>query len=263
MQQARDNFTKSMLIYFDESYDRAHRYLLLGTLYVPDSRRVHKRLQALKAQHRASAPGHTFRDLKYARSGDRYISAACRDAVNVFVESNAYFRAIVIDTSLPGFTWDYFGNPSEPPPLKRARAYNKFAERLLRFNIGSIKNAVLLADSLTRVPGDNFAEFLALSFGSSMRADSWTLEPGELRHVQEVNTRLEQYQVGQVCDILLGAVLGDLVPPRNANKLALIDHVKLSVGVPSFGPTFWARFPKYVLDVTFPKFQVWHWRPNP
>jgi hypothetical protein len=249
-----------MLIYFDESYDQGHRYLLLGTLYVPASRRLNKRLREIKDKHRATAPHHTFKELKYSRSNDRFTSAACRDAVDAFAKSSAFFRAVAIDTALPGFSWDYFGTPSTPSALKRAYAYNKFAELLLRFNLRNIHDAVLLADSLTRTSGDNFVQYIASTFGPSISPD-WTVQPAQLRHVQEVDTRLEAYQVGQICDILLGAILGDLVPPRSHNKLALIQHVKSVLGTPSFGADFWRAYPKYIVDTKFPKFQVWHWRP--
>lgn len=247
-----------MHIYFDESYDRRHRYLLLGALFVPGRRRLHRQITALKQEHRSVAPGHLFRDLKYSAAGDRYVSAACRAAVDRFAQSNAYFRSIALDTQMPGFDWAYFGGP-ETASLTKAYAYNKFAELLLRFNLGGIKNAVFLADWLTRAPGDNFVQYIYSRFGSKVSYPTFELEPGELRHVQEVDTKLEQYQVGQICDILLGCVLGDLVPPTNKNKITLIDHVKNVIGVPSFRAEFWRRYPKYVLDVRFPKFQVWHW----
>ena len=249
-----------MIIYFDESYDRPHRYLLLGTLYVPGSRGFHRRLLAIKNRHRATAPGHTFSDMKYSRAGDRYVSAACRDAVDLFVQSNCFFRCVVVDTQMPAFSWSYFGGPATPGALRKAYAYNKFAERLLSFNLGTISRAVLLADWLTRTPGNNFVQYVGITFGPTVGPNLTQVHP-RIRHVQQVDTRLEQYQVGQVCDILLGVVLGDLVPPLNPNKLALISHTKTALRISSFGPGFWRRYPKYILDTKFPKFQVWHWCP--
>lgn len=249
-----------VIIYFDESYDRKHRYLLLGTLYVPASRRLNRRLTRLKAAHRAVAPAHTFTELKYSKTNDKYIAAASKHALDVFVSSSCFFRCIVVDTQLPGFSWGYFGGPSTTMALRKAYVYNKFAERLLRFNLGSVSGAVLLADSLTRTPGDNFVQYIGWSFGSTIDG-SGHLQPAKLRHVQEVNTRLPQYQVGQIGDILLGVVLGDLVPPMNANKLGVIAYAKSVLQIPSFQPAYWRRYPKYLLDVRFPKFQVWHWQP--
>jgi len=249
-----------VIIYFDESYDHKHRYLLLGALFAPKSRELNRELTQIKESHRKKAPSHTFRDLKYSKANDKYVYAACCEAVDAFVSSTAFFRAIAIDTWQPRFSWDYFGNPSTPEPLRKALAYNKFAERLLNFNLQDY-DAVFLADHLTRTHGDNFVQYIAAALGPTIGVD-WQSGPPRIRHAQEVDTSLEQYQLGQICDILLGVILGALVPPANQNKLQLIEHTRKALAIPSFGADFWQRLPKNVLDVRYPKFQVWHWRPR-
>ena len=113
-----------------------------------------------------------------------------------------------------------------------------------------VQDAVLLADRLTRTPGDNFAD--------SIIAD---LRP-RIREVRSIDSGLEQYQLGQMCDILLGVVLGDLVPPKNANKRGLIEYAKHALKAPSFEAEYWQSHSRPQLDRRHGKFQVWHWKPK-
>ena len=40
-----------MLIYFDESYDSEHRYLILGALFNPHSKYLHRELTEVKRKY--------------------------------------------------------------------------------------------------------------------------------------------------------------------------------------------------------------------
>ena len=240
-----------MIIYFDESYDRRHRYLLLGALFLPETRLANRGIRSIKKRYRDLASGHKFSDLKYSKSNDNFMAQVCRDVIDLFVlDQSSYFRCVVIDTGLDGFSWRYFGGGPTPTPLVKARAYNSFASLILGRNLEGVQDAVLLADRLTRTPGDNFAD--------SIIAD---LRP-RIREVRSIDSGLEQYQLGQMCDILLGVVLGDLVPPKNANKLGLIEDAKHALKAPSFEAEYWQSHSRPQLDRRHGKFQVWHWKPQ-
>ena len=144
-----------MLIYLDESYDLKARYLCLGILFIPDNGPTNGHLEIIKEKYRQFAPGHSFSDVKYSKSGDKFTSAICREIVDLFASNHAWFRALVIDTSLPGFSWEEFGGRNTPRGLTRVRAYSRLTELLLERNLQGVQDAVLLADSLTEAAGDN------------------------------------------------------------------------------------------------------------
>ena len=228
-----------MIIYFDESYDRKRRYLLLGALFLPHTRSANRQMGIIKEKYRHSAPGHRFVDVKYSKSGDRFVSAVCKEIIDLFARGTAYFRCVVVDTESRDFSWDHFGGGRDPGPLVKARAYNRFAELLLRRNLEPVHNAVLLADRLCRTEGDDFAKDIAVRFGPTINPSTLAPVPPQIRAVHSIDTGLEQYKLGQMCDILLGLVLGNMEPPMNSNKLGLIQYAKEVLAIPSFGPDYW------------------------
>jgi hypothetical protein len=132
------------------------------------------------------------------------------------VDSSSSFRAIVIDQSPDSeFSLDYFGTHNESNALKAARVYKKFAELLLKSNIADISGGILYADRLTRCKGDEFIRLIIEDFGKPNCNYSVGKSEPVFRYVQEVDTALEQYYVGQIGDILQGVILCELVPPKN------------------------------------------------
>lgn len=251
-----------MIICLDESFDIPRRkYLLLGALFVPAPRLAIRRMQAVKERHRHLSRGHSFTDVKYSKSGDRFYLAVCKDMIDLFAESEAYFRCIVIDSSIPGFSWNRFGGAGSPVVVK-ARAYGRITEMLLRPNLVAVENAVLLADWMSPLAGDDFVSHISACFGPSQRLDASLSGNPQIRHIQRVNTQLEQYQLGQLCDVLLGPVLGELVPPQNSNKRELIQYLKQRMKIPTFRPHYWQESEAAELRRRHPQFQVWHWRPQ-
>lgn len=250
-----------MLICLDESYDSRRRYLLLGALFLPAPRLTARRMQAVKERRRRLSRGHSFTDVKYSKSGDRFYLAVCKDLIDLFADSEAYFRCLVIDSSIPGFSWNRFGGSDASPAVIKARAYGRITEMLLRPNLVEVENAVLLADWMSPLAGDDFVSHISACFGPSQRPDASLSGNPQIRHIQRVDTRLEQYQHGQLCDVLLGPVLGDLVPPQNPNKRELIQYLKQRINIPAFQPRYWLESDAE-LRRRHPKFQVWHWSPQ-
>ena len=250
-----------MLIYLDESYDLKARYLCLGALFIPDDGPTIGQLEAIKGKYRQFAPGHSFSDVKYSRSGDKFTSAIYREIIDLFAGNLAWFRALVVDTSLPGFSWSDFGGQDTPRSLTRVRAYSRLTELLLERNLQGVQDAVLLADSLTEAAGDNFIEYISQRF-SILPNETWPAPDAALptlRYVQRVDTSLPIYQLGQMCDVLLGIVTGGLVHPTNSNKLELIQYAQDTLNIPSFEADYWSALPDIPAGETIPKFNIWHW----
>lgn len=247
-----------MLIYLDESYDRRARYMCLGALFLPDDGPSNAQMETIKDKYRQFAPGHSFSDLKYARSGDKFTSALCREIIDLFIIEPGWFRCLVIDTALPGFSWGVFGGWDMPRSVTKARAYGRLTELLLEPNLRGIEDAVLLADALTEVPGDDFVQYISERFGAwhSLAVPA----PTRIRHVHRVDTSLPRYRLGQMCDILLGVVTGGLVRPANLNKLELIEYAQDILGLPGFGPEYWPEPDDFHPNQPIPKFHIWHWR---
>ena len=146
--------------------------------------------------------------------------------------------------------------------MVKARAYGRITEMLLRPDLVAVENAVLLADWMSPLAGDDFVSHISACFGPSQRPDPSLSSNPQIRHIQRVNTRLEQYQLGQLCDVLLGPVLGELVPPQNPNKRELIQYLKQRINIPTFQPRYWLDSDAAELRQRHPKFQILHWRPQ-
>lgn len=160
------------------------------------------------------------------------------------------------------FSLDYFGMRSESNTIKAARAYKKFAELLLKSNIADISGGVLYADRLSRCKGDEFIPLIIELFGKPNCNYSVGKSEPVFRYVQEVDTALEQYHVGQIGDILQGAILCELVPPKNPYKRKLNRYVKQQLNLNSLGHAYWRNLPKWKQDLIHPKYQVWYWKPE-
>lgn len=151
-----------MLIYFDESYDHDHEYLLLSALFNPHPKFVHRRFSEIKRNYNFQTPEGKLREIKYnyVNTGSRLKMA--KEAIDLFFESTSWFRCIVIEQKKVDLS--RFGKKREEDKIKKARLYKKFAELLIGHNTENIFNAVLLADKLTRCRGDEFIEIMKQEF---------------------------------------------------------------------------------------------------
>ena len=177
------------------------------------------------------------------------------------MRSSSLFRAIVIDQRKESkFSLDYFGSRNEGKAIKEARAYKKFTELLLESNIANVSGGILYADRLTRCKGDAFVPLITESFGKPNCNYSAGKSEPVFKYVQEVDTALEQYHVGQICDILQGAILCELVPPYNRYKRELNRYVKQQLNINSLGQAYWQALTKWQQDLKHAKYQIWHWK---
>ena len=150
-----------MIVYFDECYDGNHDFLILGALFNPNPKTIHKKLVKSKRDQGYVDSTGNVREIKYAECYTFDRLKIAKMGIDCFISSTSWFRAIVIDQrDKNSYDLDYFGKPGEPKIIKEARAYKKFAELLLKSNVSNISNAVLLTDRLTRCKGDIFPELI-------------------------------------------------------------------------------------------------------
>lgn len=250
-------------VFFDECYDERHNYLILGALFNPEPHKIHRIFRLEKRDRNYLNRDGTVKEIKYSLCSDHYRCGVAKCAVDCFVDSSSSFRAIVIDQSPDSeFSLDYFGTHNESNALKAARAYKKFAELLLKSNIADISGGILYADRLTRCKGDEFIRLIIEDFGKPNCNYSVGKSEPVFRYVQEVDTALEQYHVGQIGDILQGVILCELVPPKNRYERELNRYVKQQLNLNSLGQVYWQNLPKWKHDLIHPKYQVWYWEPS-
>jgi len=251
-----------MLTYFDECYDCNHSYLILGALYNPSVEEIHKDFLQRKQDEKYLKTDGTVQEIKYYYCVNSKRFRVARGAVDCFKESSSFFRAIVIDQSpQSGFNLDFFGRPDESKKIKDARAYKKFTELLLKSNI-TITNGVLLTDRISRPKGDAFLSLIREEFGTAGVEYSRGRSEPVFRHIQEVDTALEQYHVGQIGDILQGVILNELIPVGNKFKRKLREYVKKELALPSLERDYWLPLSKQEQDKKHYKYQIWYWRPG-
>jgi len=248
-----------MLIYFDECYDSDHQFLILGALFNPRPKKIHRAFLEEKQNLNYLRPDGTAQEIKYNYVTDNKRYNIAKKAVDCFFNSQSFFRAIVIDQRAEsGYDIGYFGKIHEPRALKEARAYKRYMELLLESNTISVSDAVLLTDRLTRCRGDACLELIKERFGKVLDEMKCPI----IKEVREVDTALEQYHTGQIGDVLQGVILNELLPTQNKWKRNIRDYVKSKLITPSLGPEYWEKLRKWEMDQRYPKYQVWYWQPK-
>jgi len=253
-----------MLTTFDECYDNDHSYLILGALFNPRHKAIHKEFVKAKRDVGYVGIDGKVREIKYAMCTNRKRYEIAKLAVDCLKNSHSFFRAIVVDQRPEsGFALTYFGKSSERKALKEARAYKKFTELLLKSNLADIQpNGLLYTDKLTRCRGDAFCQLIKDLFGTHGEGYSVGFSKPVFKHVSEVDTSLEDYHLGQIGDILQGVILNELVPGRDRWKKKLRNYVKGQLNLPSLSPEYWRTLPRWYKSQKHPKYQIWYWAPE-
>ncbi|HPY08395.1 MAG: hypothetical protein ACOX0H_00985 [Patescibacteria group bacterium] len=248
-----------MLIYFDESYDQERQYLLLGTLFNPHPKFLHQKLLEMKKKYNYLDQNGKALEIKYNNCINKKREIMNCEAIDIFMRSTSYFRAIVIDQNLVNL--DKFGRKNEEKKIKMARAYKKFAELLLSHNTENIYNGVLLTDKLTRCQGDKFIEIMKHDFCLINGQYCNDNHKPTLKDIADINSSLEQYQVNQINDILLGCILNNLKPTSNKHKNNVRDYLIKKLNVKDLLPTTWNAYSKTDAEKFYPKYNIWYWKP--
>jgi hypothetical protein len=249
-----------MLIYFDESYDNKHKYLLLGALFNPHPKFLYRELKELKKRYNYLNDTGASREIKYNNCINNFRLKMYQEAIDIFFKSTSYFRCIVIDQSILDLS--YFGKKHEDNKIKMACAYKKFAELLIAHNTNNVYNGVLLTDELKRCKGDKFIELMKQDFCLPNGKYCDMKNKLTLKHIADIKSHLENYQVGQINDLLLGCVLNNLIPTRKQYKNKLREYLVNKLQVDSLLPEYWSRCLKKYVEEYYPKFNVWYWKPN-
>lgn len=248
-----------MLIYFDESYDSQHEYLILSALFNPHPKFLHRKLKEVKKKYNYFATDGSLREIKYNYIDNDLKFKIAKESIDIFFESTTWFRCVVIQQNL--IDLNRFGKKTEDDKIKRARLYKKFAELLLSHNTENIFNATLLADKLSRCNGDEFVEIMKQEFCLPFGKHSQKSKIPTLKDVQEIPSHLEQYQVNQICDILMGCILNNLKPTKNQLKNRIREYLIHKLGVKNLLAESWAKYSKWHVEAYWPKFNIWYWRP--
>ncbi len=249
-----------MLIYFDESYDGNHRYLILGALFNPHPRYLHREISKIKKKYHFYYKNGKVKEIKYRNCNNKYGCNVGCELIDIFMKSTSYFRCIVIDQDMLDLR--YFGQKHEDKKIKMARTYKKFSELLISNNTDNIYNGVLLTDELTRCLGDKFIEIMKKDFCLPDGKYCNKANRPTLRHIADIKSDIENYQVNQLNDILIGCVLNNLVPTKNKYKNKLRDYLVNKIEANSLLPKSWDRYSKRYVEENYPKFNIWYWKPN-
>ena len=249
-----------MLIYFDESYDHNHEYLLLSAMFNPHPKFLHRRLVEVKRRSKYLSRDGKLREIKYNYVTNKAKLEIAKEAIDIFFESTSWFRCVVIEQALVDL--NRFGKRKEREKIKKARLYKKFAELLISHNTENIFNAVLLADKLTRCNGDEFIELMKHEFCLPFGKHSTDSGIPTLRDVMEISSDLEQYQVNQIGDILMGCILNNLKPTKKKEKNELRKYLIEKLGIKDLLPGTWKKYSKGYVEKFYPKFNIWYWRPK-
>ena len=259
-------------IFVDESGTHANDYLIIGMLFVPDHGSLHKKLVEVKDSHsylntktgrKSSAKYKETHVAEFKRQVDVDVVS---DWMDVFLTSDAWFRAIVIDWDI----WDgkHFGGPFEPAALKKRRAYKKWAEMLLQPEFSRplpgrlpIRDANLYLDRLVVTYGYEILDELKERFTSGYKGNR-----PFIKSFQHTASWKDANQGLQLCDVLVGALYQELVPSTNRFKLAVRDTVaeKLqAVGVERLAAGFWKQWHYTTIREHLPKYNAWFWQLTP
>jgi hypothetical protein len=249
-----------MLIYFDESYDNEYRYLILGALFNPHPKFLHRELMKIKKKYNFIDKKGKVMEIKYNNCTSKKMEKMNCEAIDVFMKSTSYFRAIVIDQSIMNL--DYFGKKSDDKKLKIARSYKKFAELLLSHNTDNIYNGVLLTDELTRCRGDRFIEIMKEDFCFKDGKYCNDTNKPTLKEITEIKSHIEDYHVNQINDILMGSILNNLKPTTKEYKNNVRNYLIKKLEVKNLLEESWNKYSKSFAETYYPKYDIWYWRPR-
>lgn len=248
-----------MIIYLDESYDSNRNYFLLGALFNSQHRALLRKIRDIKNLNQFFDNNGKYKEIKYSNCYCEENYKIATLMIDSFMQSNSYFRAVVVDMS--NLNLNKFGSSNEDNKIKKARAYKKFAEMLISYNSSGVRKGVLLTDRKPHCDGDKFIARMRekFCFSNTVNSDGDTVPL--LKYINEIDSKLEQYQVMQLNDILLGCIINNIYPSSNSWKNNLRTYLVSSLKVPNLLKSFWNLYTKTALEKMFPKYNIWYWKP--
>lgn len=119
----------------------------------------------------------------------------------------------------------------------------------------------MLVDKLTRCNGGSI-EIMKQEFCLPYGKHSPDSEIPTLKNVIEIPSHLEQYQVNQILDILMGCILNNLIPTLKKEKNKLREYLIKMLGVKDLLPQTWEIYSKMHVEKFWPRFNIWYWKPQ-
>ena len=200
-----------MVIYLDESYDQKHTWLLISGLFNPTHHKFYKEIKRLLITGRYILPTGDLKEIKYIYCVNSKTRRLYEKIIDAFMASDSYFSSVVIKTDHT-FDLQIYGAPAEPDKVKKERAYRSLAEHLLANDLRETTNATLFLDKMSRCEPKQFLELLKQNFCVVNSGYSAELDRPRIKHIQDVVSSAEGYELMGVCDLLQGCILNNLVP---------------------------------------------------
>ncbi len=187
-------------------------------------------MREIKGKHGFLNADGSPKELKYNHCYNAKTLGVAKECVDAFFESTSYFRLIAIEQGADWFDMNRFGFPSDDKKMKMAKMYKKFTELLLAHNTVNAFNVTLMTDELTRCDGDIFFALMENLFCTpGLHYSENKKEPTIKPPIREVHSDLEQYQVLQITDLLMGCVLNSLKPTKNPYKTEISEYLSNKV----------------------------------
>ena len=235
-----------MIIYLDETYDHNHTWLLLGALFNPTHNKFHRQIKGILARNAYVLPNGQFKEIKYNRCSFSKAFKIYKEVVDAFMQSDSRFSSIAVRTD-DTFDLEIYGRPDEPAKLKKERAYRSLTEELLKRNLVHMSNAILFLDKMTRCEPETFMEILKRNFSTVGAGYSQDSKHPKIRHIQDVVSGAEGYELMGVCDLLQGCILNNLLPilpsgPKRKGSLyknKIREYLVSKLGVRDLLPETW------------------------
>lgn len=252
-----------MIIYLDEAYDNSHTWLLIGALFNPKHSKFHREIKQLLMANKHILPTGRLKEIKYVYCNSSKRRRLYRNVIDCFMKSDSYFSSVVIRTD-KSFDLQLYGRTNESDKVKRERAYRTLAEHLLSNELRDYDNAILFLDKMTRCEPVHFLSNLRQNFCVVGSGYSEGLDKPRVRHIQDVVSNAEGYELMGVCDLLQGCILNNLVPIKSVrgkrksslNKNKIREYLVKRLNVEDLTPDTWVMDANKVTEDIRKKFNI-------
>jgi len=212
-----------MKVYFDESYPHTQEIMILGSLFLSNeaNKYLHKEFLKLRAEKKYN------KELKYSKIRTKKDLEFAKEAISLFLKSKMpYYRASILPYNEEGLK----SINGENVYSKRVTAYSHSAKGLVLDNLLPNQNADLIMDREDRIARSKFKDKILKAKAAL---------GGKVVSVAHVDSRKENTNLVQICDILTGAILQNLRPSKGTNgsgkrKRELGEYYKKETGINDF-----------------------------
>jgi len=251
-----------MKIYLDETYDNNHTWLIIGGLFNPNHKKFHREIRQLLMKERCILPTGQLKEIKYTNCRSSRTRQVFKKIIDAFMASDSYFGAVAIKTNDDSYDVHRYGDSTEPEKIKKERAYRILAEHLLVNEMRDYNNCVLFLDKMTRCDPKHFMGTLKQNFCIPGNVYSKDSKAPLIKHIQDVVSNAEGYELMGVCDLLQGCILNNLCPitmdpkksARNKNKIR--EYLVEKLGVDDLTLETWMQNSNKVAPEKRKKFNI-------